>query len=78
MRPFLLAAREELGVRVRLARLLGALGGPDYEVSYPNGDRVAYVTAVYEARIIDGGLRRLTGSCAGSAGSRRRTWAGWS
>jgi hypothetical protein len=30
------------------------LGGPDYEVTYPNGDRVAYVTAVYEARIVDG------------------------
>jgi hypothetical protein len=30
------------------------LGGPDYEVSYPNGDRTAYVTAVYEAAIIDG------------------------
>jgi hypothetical protein len=30
------------------------LGGPDYEISYPNGDRTAYVTAVYEARIING------------------------
>ncbi len=30
------------------------LGGPDYEVSYPNGDRVAYVTAVYEARVAEG------------------------
>lgn len=30
------------------------LGGPDYEVSYPNGDQTAYVTAVYEAAIIDG------------------------
>jgi 8-oxo-dGTP pyrophosphatase MutT (NUDIX family) len=29
-------------------------GGPDYEVRYPNGDRVAYVTAVYEAAIING------------------------
>jgi hypothetical protein len=33
-------------------RLLDVLGGPDYEVTYPNGDRAAYVTAVYEARII--------------------------
>jgi hypothetical protein len=30
------------------------LGGPDYEVTYPNGDRAAYVTAVYEASIVDG------------------------
>ena len=43
-------AREEIGADVQLVRLLDVLGGPDYEVSYPNGDRVAYVTAVYEAR----------------------------
>lgn len=47
-------AREEIGVDVRLVRLLDVLGGPDYEVTYPNGDRVAYVTAVYEARIAGG------------------------
>ena len=29
--------REEIGVEVRLVRLLDVLGGPDYEVSYPNG-----------------------------------------
>jgi len=46
--------REEIGVGVRLLRLLDVLGGPDYQVSYPNGDRTAYVTAVYEAAIIDG------------------------
>jgi 8-oxo-dGTP pyrophosphatase MutT (NUDIX family) len=47
-------AREELGIGIRLVRLLDVLGGPDYEVTYPNGDRVAYVTAAYEARIIEG------------------------
>jgi len=47
-------AREEIGAEVRLKRLLGVLGGPDYEVTYPNGDRAAYVTAVYEAEIING------------------------
>jgi ADP-ribose pyrophosphatase YjhB (NUDIX family) len=46
--------REEIGVEVRLGRLLDVLGGPDYEVSYPNGDRTAYVTAVYEAEITSG------------------------
>jgi ADP-ribose pyrophosphatase YjhB (NUDIX family) len=46
--------REEIGVDVRLVRLLDVLGGPDYQVNYPNGDRTAYVTAVYEAAIIDG------------------------
>jgi ADP-ribose pyrophosphatase YjhB (NUDIX family) len=47
-------AREEMGVGVRLVRLLDVVGGPDFEVHYPNGDRVAYVSAVYEVEIIDG------------------------
>jgi ADP-ribose pyrophosphatase YjhB (NUDIX family) len=47
-------AREEISAEVELVRLLDVLGGPDYEVSYPNGDRTAYVTAVYEARVISG------------------------
>jgi 8-oxo-dGTP pyrophosphatase MutT (NUDIX family) len=47
-------AREEMGVGVRLVRLIDVLGGPDYEVHYPNGDRVAYVSAVYEVKITDG------------------------
>lgn len=47
-------SREEIGVDVRLVRLLDVLGGPDYEVTYPNGDQVAYVTCVYEARVADG------------------------
>jgi len=47
-------AREEMGVGVRLIRLLDVVGGPDFEVHYPNGDRVAYVSAVYEVEIIDG------------------------
>jgi ADP-ribose pyrophosphatase YjhB (NUDIX family) len=53
-------AREEIGAEVRLVRLLNVLGGPDYEVTYPNGDRTAYVTAVYEAEII-GGVPRPDG-----------------
>jgi ADP-ribose pyrophosphatase YjhB (NUDIX family) len=47
-------AREEIGAEVRLIRLLDVLGGPDYRVTYPNGDLAAYVTAVYEAQIVDG------------------------
>lgn len=47
-------AREEIGVEIRLRCLLDVLGGPDYEVTYPNGDRTAYVTAVYEASIVKG------------------------
>jgi ADP-ribose pyrophosphatase YjhB (NUDIX family) len=47
-------AREEIGVEIRLDRLLDVLGGPDYEVTYPNGDHTAYVAAVYEATIVAG------------------------
>ena len=47
-------AREEIGADIRLVRLLTVLGGPDYEITYPNGDRVAYVPAVYEAEIVAG------------------------
>ena len=47
-------AREELGVEVRLGRLLGAFGGPDCVVTYPNEDVVAYVTVCYEAFIVSG------------------------
>jgi ADP-ribose pyrophosphatase YjhB (NUDIX family) len=46
--------REEIGADVRLGRLLDVLGGPDYQVTYPNGDTAAYVTAVYEAEVIGG------------------------
>jgi 8-oxo-dGTP pyrophosphatase MutT (NUDIX family) len=46
--------REEIGTDAELVRLLDVLGGPDYEVRYPNGDRVAYVSAVYQARTISG------------------------
>jgi ADP-ribose pyrophosphatase YjhB (NUDIX family) len=46
--------REETGLGIRLRALLDVLGGPDYEVTYPNGDRAAYVTAVYDAEIISG------------------------
>jgi 8-oxo-dGTP pyrophosphatase MutT (NUDIX family) len=47
-------AREEIGVEVRLGSLLGVVGGLDFVVRYPNGDEVAYVSAVWEATIIAG------------------------
>ncbi|GIM88644.1 NUDIX domain-containing protein [Paractinoplanes toevensis] len=46
--------REETGLQIGQVRLLDVLGGTDYEVTYPNGDQVAYVTAVYQAGIADG------------------------
>jgi 8-oxo-dGTP pyrophosphatase MutT (NUDIX family) len=47
-------AAEEAGVKVELTRLLTALGGPQFRLTYPNGDRTAYVSIVYEARVIGG------------------------
>ena len=49
-------AREEIGVDVRIGRLVDVLGGPDYEVTYPHGDRAAYVTAVFEVEIVKGSV----------------------
>ena len=59
-------AREEIGVPVRLRGLVAALGGPDFEVTYPNGDRAAYVTAVYEAEIVSGVPRPADGELTGT------------
>ncbi|BCY09783.1 NUDIX domain-containing protein [Actinoplanes sp. L3-i22] len=55
--PVQAAAREiheETGLRIGEPRLLDVLGGADFEVTYPNGDRVAYVTAVYQAGVAGG------------------------
>lgn len=45
---------EETGFYVELTRLVGAFGGPQYRVTYPNGDVVSYTTIVFEARITGG------------------------
>jgi len=47
-------AKEEANVVVRLGRLLTALGGPGYRITYPNGDRAACVSVVYDATIDSG------------------------
>jgi 8-oxo-dGTP pyrophosphatase MutT (NUDIX family) len=47
-------AFEETGVTLELGAVLAVLGGPEYRVTYPNGDQVAYVVSVFDARISDG------------------------
>lgn len=47
-------AKEEAGVAVELTRIVTALGGPQFRLTYPNGDRTAYVSLVYEARVVGG------------------------
>lgn len=47
-------AKEEAGVEVELTGLLAVLGGPEYRITYPHGDRTAYVSTVYRARVTGG------------------------
>lgn len=49
-----IARREEAGVVIRVDRLLTAVGGPDYRITYPNGDEAACVPIVYEATVVSG------------------------
>jgi ADP-ribose pyrophosphatase YjhB (NUDIX family) len=50
-------AEEEAGVVVELEALVDVLGGPEFRVRYPNGDETAYVSAVYDARVVAGDPR---------------------
>ena len=47
-------AAEEANVVVRLGRLLAALGGAEYRITYPNGDEAACVAIVYDATVESG------------------------
>jgi ADP-ribose pyrophosphatase YjhB (NUDIX family) len=49
--------REETGLEVELVRLLGVYGGPEFEVAYPNGDRISYVMTVFEGEVRGGSAR---------------------
>ncbi|MGO2518637.1 MAG: NUDIX domain-containing protein [Microbacterium sp.] len=48
--------REELGVEVVVGHLIGVYGGEEMIVTYPNGDRCAYVTSAYECRLLSNEL----------------------
>jgi len=47
---------EELGVKAVVGRIVGAYGGEDMFITYPNGDRCAYVTTAYECRLASSAL----------------------
>jgi 8-oxo-dGTP pyrophosphatase MutT (NUDIX family) len=49
-------ASEETGLAVELTGLVAALGGPDFEMTYPNGDECAYISIVFDARVTGGEL----------------------
>jgi 8-oxo-dGTP pyrophosphatase MutT (NUDIX family) len=50
-------AEEEAGVRVALDAVRGVAGGPQFRMTYPNGDLVAYVATVFDAHVLDGDPR---------------------
>jgi 8-oxo-dGTP diphosphatase len=47
-------AREEAGVDVELLGILDVVGGRSFRVHYPNGDTTAYVSTVFDARVVGG------------------------
>ena len=48
---------EETGLEVELVQLIGVFGGPEFVVTYGNGDRTSYLMVVFEARAELGGER---------------------
>ena len=47
-------AKEEAGVDVALGRVLAVTGGPDFRITYPNGDVCSCVSVVYDAVVVGG------------------------
>lgn len=45
---------EETGLLIDPTALLGVFGGPEFRITYLNGDTVSYVATVFEARRVDG------------------------
>ena len=45
---------EEAGVLVEPLRIAGVFGGPEYRITYSNGDEAAWVTTIFEARLLSG------------------------
>lgn len=48
---------EETGLRVAPTRLVSLHSGPEYRVTYPNGDRLQVCSALFECRVLGGALR---------------------
>lgn len=47
-------AFEETGLEVTLTGIIGVYGGPEFCLTYPNGDVVAYVGISFAARVVGG------------------------
>jgi 8-oxo-dGTP pyrophosphatase MutT (NUDIX family) len=47
-------AAEEAGVVLQIDGIRAVVGGPQFRLTYPNGDLVSYVATVFDARVLDG------------------------
>jgi 8-oxo-dGTP pyrophosphatase MutT (NUDIX family) len=47
-------AQEEAGIDVALGPILGVFGGPQFRLTYPNGDQTSYVSVVFDATVTGG------------------------
>jgi len=45
---------EEAGITVEPIRIAGVFGGPEYRITYANGDEAGWVVTVFEAHIVAG------------------------
>ena len=45
---------EETGLSVRLVRIIGVFGGTNFMTTYTNGDRVSWISTVFEATVVGG------------------------
>ena len=44
-------------MQLALGPILAVLGGPDYRLTYPNGDQTSYVSIVFDATVTGGSPR---------------------
>lgn len=50
-------AKEETNTTVSLTGIRSVAGGRGFRLTYPNGDKVAYVSVIYDATITDGTIK---------------------
>ncbi len=55
---------EETGLTVRPFRILGVVGGRNFRWTYPDGNRVEYLTVVFECQVEAGELSAIDGEVA--------------
>ena len=58
---------EETGLYTAPVHILGVYGGPSCLVTYPNGDRTAYVMTVFECAVRGGALRAVSDETTAAA-----------